>query len=121
MALEWEEELNDEIFEEGVDLDRDKKVLPLVTAEFVKESFNSVLALHEEIITSKNEQIKQLQEENAFLKESLLMVQKLYEEDRELLGLLKKEIYDLQEELEFTRRKYKMMWNQAIENYSKKK
>jgi len=119
MALEWEETLHDQE-PETPDLDRDDQPLPLVTADFVKESFRSVLKLHEALIASKDAQIAQLKEENALLKESLLSVQKLYEEDRELLNLLKKEIYDLQEELEFTRRKYKMMWNQAIENYSKK-
>ena len=117
MAVKWEEETHEEI----PDLSRDgEQPLPLVTSEFVKESFQNILKLHEEILTSKDAQIAQLQEENSFLKESLLAVQKLYEEDRELLQLLKKEIFDLQEELEFTRRKYKMMWNQAIENYSKK-
>ncbi len=115
--MKWEEETHEEI----PDLSRDgEQPLPLVISEFVKESFQNILKLHEEILTSKDAQIAQLQEENSFLKESLLAVQKLYEEDRELLQLLKKEIFDLQEELEFTRRKYKMMWNQAIENYSKK-
>ncbi len=119
MALEWEEELGDDLIEE-LDLDQKEKFLPLVTADFVKESFRQILKLHEEILASKDAQIAQLQEENAFLKENLLTVQRLYEEDRELLTLLKKEILDLQDELEFTRRKYKMMWNQAIENYAKK-
>ena len=116
MALKWEEE---------VDVERSEASdagasIPLATSEFVKESFQKILELHEEILSSKEAQIRQLQEENVFLKESLLSIQKLYDEDRELLQLLKKEIFDLQEELEFTRRKYKMMWNQAIENYSKK-
>ena len=119
MALEWEEELGSGM-EKAPDLDRENRPLPLVTSDFVKESFSQILSLHEEIVSSKDAQIQQLREENYFLKESLLSVQKLYDEDRELLNLLKKEIFDLQEELEFTRRKYKMMWNQAIENYAKK-
>ncbi len=119
MALEWEEELGSGM-EKAPDLDRENRPLPLVTSDFIKESFSQVLSLHEEIVASKDAQIQQLREENHFLKESLLSVQKLYDEDRELLNLLKKEIFDLQEELEFTRRKYKMMWNQAIENYAKK-
>ncbi len=122
MAIEWEEGLTDEMLEtaEPCNSDLKKSPLPLATAEFVKESFENILKLHEEIVASKEAQIAQLSDENAFLKESLLTIQKLYAEDRELLQLLKKEIFDLQEELEFTRRKYKMMWNQAIENYSKK-
>jgi len=119
MAFGWGEDLGERVADIP-DLDQEKRVLPLVTADFVKESFSRVLSLHEEILSSKNEQIRQLQDENRFLKETLLSVQKLYDEDRELLTLMKKEIFDLQEELEFTRRKYKMMWNQAIENYAKK-
>ncbi len=117
MALKWEEKSEEEMLETSSNV---PKPIPLATAEFVKESFQNILTLHEEILASKDAQIKQFEEENAFLKESLLAIQKLYDEDRELLQLLKKEIFDLQEELEFTRRKYKMMWNQAIENYAKK-
>ncbi len=119
MPASWEEELSDDMLETSL-LESSKKEPPVATATFVKESFEKVLALHEEILTSKTQQIEQLKDENAFLKETLLTVQKLYTEDRELIQILKKEIFDLQEELEFTRRKYKMMWNQAIENYSKR-
>ena len=120
MALEWDEELSKGGMEKDPDFDREESPLPLVTSDFVKESFSQILLLHEEIVSSKDAHIQQLREENHFLKESLLSVQKLYDEDRELLNLLKQEIFDLQEELEYTRRKYKMMWNQAIENYAKK-
>ena len=118
MALEWEEELQDGMLEE-TSCEASEKI-PVATAAFVKASFENILRLHEEILASKDAQISQLHEENKLLRESLLSIQKLYDEDRELLQLLKKEIFDLQEELEFTRRKYKMMWNQAIENYDKK-
>ncbi len=119
MPASWEEELSDDMIKE-FSKDQSQTELPVATATFVKESFEKVLALHEEILSSKSAQIEQLKEENEFLKENVLMIQKLYSEDRELIQLLKKEIFDLQEELEFTRRKYKMMWNQAIENYSKR-
>ncbi len=117
MRDKWEEELDEKMLEtsneSGTFSHDDVK-------ELINKSFKSILALHEEILSSKNDQIEILKDENDFLKETLLDVQKLYGEDRELLELLKKEIFDLQEELEFTRRKYKMMWNQAIENYSKR-
>jgi len=119
MAMEWEEELTDEMLETRMQEGENTPSVP--TAEFIKESFQAILRMHEEILSSKEAQITQLEEENRFLKESLLAIQKLYGEDRELQQLLKKEIFDLQEELEFTRRKYKMMWNQAIENYDKRK
>ncbi len=118
MPTSWEERLGDDMLQNNQTQDIEE--LPVATATFVKESFEKVLALHEEILSSKSAQIEQLKEENEFLKENVLMIQKLYSEDRELIQLLKKEIFDLQEELEFTRRKYKMMWNQAIENYSKR-
>ncbi len=121
MALEWEEELRDEMLENRqIDTQNSGDATPVATADFIRQSFETVLKLHEEILASKDAQIRQLEDENRLLRESLLGVQKLYEEDRELLQLLKKEIFDLQEELEFTRRKYKMMWNQAIENYAKR-
>lgn len=121
MALEWEDDLGDEMLEESdTQTNEHADTTPVATADFIRQSFETVLKLHEEILDSKDAQIRQLQDENRLLKDSLLSVQKLYEEDRELLQLLKKEIFDLQEELEFTRRKYKMMWNQAIENYAKK-
>jgi hypothetical protein len=121
MALEWEEDLGDEMLEESkTQTSVQADAAPIAPAAFIRQSFETVLKLHEEILSSKDAQIRQLEDENRLLKESLLGIQKLYEEDRELLQLLKKEIFDLQEELEFTRRKYKMMWNQAIENYAKK-
>ncbi len=117
MRSEWEEDLDEKMLEVSTQTatfsQEDLK-------ELINKSFKSILALHEEILLSKDDQIKVLKDENTFLKETLLDIQKLYGEDRELMELLKKEIYDLQEELEFTRRKYKMMWNQAIENYSKR-
>ena len=118
MKERWQEELDDNALVES--LKDESGFLDEDIGEFVKQSFKGVLALHEEIISSKEDQIKILKDENEFLKQTLLSIQQFYNQDRELLELLKKEIFDLQDELEFTRRKYKMMWNQAIENYSKR-
>ncbi len=89
------------------------------TLEFVKSSFKSILALHEELIREKDGSYKQLKEENELLKESLLFIQDIYEKDKEVMEIFKKEIKTLQDELEFTKRKYKLMWNQAVENYKR--
>jgi septal ring factor EnvC (AmiA/AmiB activator) len=94
----------------------DKKI---ATVEFVKSSFNSVLKLHEEILASKNTNLNQLKEENKFLKELIISIQDINSEDRETIDILTKQIKSLQEELEFTKRKYKLMWNKAVENYKK--
>jgi len=119
MEAKWDDlEINDSLLEDSSAPDIQDQ--PIAMADFVKQSFQTVLNLHEEVISAHALIVKEIQEENSFLKDNLLAVQKAYAEDRELLEILKKEILDLQEELEFTRRKYKMMWNQAIENYSKK-
>jgi hypothetical protein len=91
----------------------------VATTEFVKDSFNAVLTLHEEILASKEVILNRLLEENKFLKELIISIQEINSEDRETIEILTQQIYSLQEELEFTKRKYKLMWNQAVENYRK--
>ena len=91
------------------------------TQSFVKQSFKAVLQLHEEILWAKEERLLSLKEENSFLKESLYAVQNVYDEDKTTIKLLSQQLKQSQEELEFIKRKYKMMWNQAVENYGNKK
>ncbi len=91
------------------------------TQSFVKQSFEAVLQLHEEILWAKEEQLLSLKEENAFLKESLYAVQNVYDEDKTTIKLLSEQLKQTQEELEFVKKKYKMMWNQAVENYGREK
>lgn len=89
------------------------------TEAFVKQSFEAVLRLHEEILWAKEERLLSLREENAFLKESLYAVQNVYDEDKTTIKLLSEQLKQTQEELEFVKKKYKMMWNQAVENYGR--
>ena len=84
-----------------------------------KESLESFLSLHEELIKTKDDLISQLQEENIFLKQLLIGVQEDYDEDRDVIKVLQSQVKMLQNELDFVKRKYKLMWNQAVENYSK--
>ncbi len=91
------------------------------TDSFVKQSLEAILALHEEILWAKEEQLLSLKEENAFLKESLYAVQNVYDEDKTTIQLLSRQLKQTQEELEFVKKKYKMMWNQAVENYGREK
>ena len=90
------------------------------TKDFVKDSFNALLKLHEEILSLKDEQILSLKEENEFLKESLYAIQSIYDEDKTTIRLLQDQLKNTQEELEFVKRKYKLMWNKAVENYGRK-
>jgi len=90
------------------------------TKQFVERSFNALLKLHEEIISLKDEQLKSLKDENEFLKESLYAIQSIYDEDKTTIRLLQDQLKNTQEELEFVKRKYKLMWNKAVENYGRK-
>ena len=94
---------------------------PVDTESFVKQSFEAVLRLHDEILWEKEERLLSLREENSFLKESLYAVQNVYDEDKTTIKLLSEQLKNTQEELEFMKRKYKMMWNQAVENYGREK
>ena len=91
----------------------------IATDEFVKNSFQAVLKLHEQVVDAKEQTLEQLKSENEFLKESIKNIQDVYTEDRETIDILTKQIKALQDELEFTKRKYKLMWNKAVDNYKK--
>ena len=61
-----------------------------------------------------------LRNENQFLKEALYSMQELYDEDRKTVETLTTQLKNAQEEVEFLKRKYKLMWNKAIENFNNK-
>ena len=89
-------------------------------SKLYETSLDQIVSMHEELIKSKDDTISLLQEENIFLKNALREIQEVYEEDRAVIKTLQNQIKHLQNELEFVKRKYQLMWNQAIENYSKK-
>ncbi len=91
----------------------------IATSEFVKSSFEAVLRLHQQVVDSKESELSQLRDENDFLKELVISIQDVNSEDRQSIEILTKQIKALQDELEFTKRKYKLMWNKAVENYKK--
>ncbi len=95
------------------------EVVTLAGADFVEKTIGTILGLHEKVMDAKDETLDALRSENRFLKEALFSMQELYDEDRKIVETLTKQVEQLQEELEFTRRKYKLMWNKAIENYKK--
>ena len=91
----------------------------LAGADFVEKTIGTILNLHEKVLDAKDETLEALKSENRFLKEALFSMQELYDEDRKVVETLTSQLKHTQEELEFTRRKYKLMWNRAVENYKK--
>lgn len=84
--------------------------------EFVEKTIGTILSMHDRVVDAKDETLVALRGENQFLKEGLLAMQELYEEDRRAIEVLTRQLRNCQEELEFTKRKYKLMWGKAIEN-----
>lgn len=89
-----------------------------MSPEFVEKTVGAILSLHEKVLDAKEETLDALKSENRFLKEALFSMQELYDEDRKTMETLTKQIEFLKDELEFTKRKYKMMWNKAVEGYT---
>jgi prefoldin subunit 5 len=90
----------------------------LVQPEFVEKTIGTIINLHEKVIDSKDETIESIKNENKFLKEALESLQELYEEDRKTIHTLQEQLKLSQQEVEFMRRKYKMMWNKTIEEHT---
>jgi predicted RNase H-like nuclease (RuvC/YqgF family) len=88
-------------------------------SDFVEKTIGTILNLHEKVLDAKDETLESLKNENRFLKEALFSMQELYDEDRKTIETLTKQLQHSQEEVEFLKRKYKLMWNQAVENFKK--
>jgi hypothetical protein len=86
---------------------------------FVEKTIGTILSLHEKVVDAKDETTDALKRENEFLKEGLISMQELYEEDRKAIETLTKQLNMCQDELEFVKRKYKLMWGKAVENAAK--
>ena len=96
-------------------------LIPTVEAEIIEsngsvleKTISTILTLHEKVLDAKDETIKTLQGENEFLKSSVISMQEVYDEDRKTIETLQKQLKICQEELEFCRRKYKLMWGKVI-------
>ena len=89
-----------------------------MSSEFVEKTVGAILSLHEKVLDAKEETLDALKGENRFLKEALFSMQELCDEDRKVIETLTKQLELLQDDLEFTKRKYKMMWNKAVESYT---
>lgn len=83
---------------------------------FVEKTIGTILNLHEKVLDAKDETLDALRNENKFLKEALFSMQELYDEDRKTIDTLNEQLKKANEEIEFLKRKYKLMWNKAVEN-----
>ena len=92
----------------------------IVQPEFVEKTIGTIINLHEKVLDAKDETIEAVKVENEFLREALESLQELYDEDRMTIHTLQEQLKLSQQEVEFMRRKYKLMWNKAIEEHTDK-
>ncbi|MCF6309924.1 MAG: DUF3972 domain-containing protein [Sulfurimonas sp.] len=92
----------------------------LVQPEFVEKTIGTIINLHEKVLDAKDETLDAVRVENTFLKEALNSLQELYDEDRKTIATLTEQLKLSQQEVEFMRRKYKLMWNKAIDEHTDK-
>lgn len=90
----------------------------VVGSQFVEKTIGTIINLHEKVLGAKDETIESVKNENLFLKEALSSLQELYEEDRKTIDTLTEQLRLSQKEVEFMRRKYKLMWGKVIEEYA---
>ncbi|MDE5591736.1 MAG: DUF3972 domain-containing protein [Helicobacter sp.] len=87
--------------------------------DFVEKTIGTILSLHEKVVSSKEETISSVKNENKFLKDALFNTQEVYEDDKKTIAVLRDQLRAAQEEIQFLKRKYKMMWGKVIETQSK--
>lgn len=85
---------------------------------FVEKTIGTIINLHEKVLDAKDETLASLKNENEFLRDALSSLQELYEEDRKTIATLQEQLKLSQQEVEFMRRKYKLMWNKTIEEHT---
>lgn len=90
----------------------------MVQPEFVEKTIGTIINLHEKVLDAKDETLEAVRVENEFLREALASLQELYDEDRKTIHTLQEQLKLSQQEVEFMRRKYKLMWNKAIDEHT---
>jgi len=90
----------------------------IVQPEFVEKTIGTIINLHEKVLDAKDETLEAVRTENEFLREALASLQELYDEDRKTIHTLQEQLKLSQQEVEFMRRKYKLMWNKAIDEHT---
>ncbi|WP_310438913.1 DUF3972 domain-containing protein [Sulfuricurvum sp.] len=87
-------------------------------ASFVEKTIGTIINLHEKVLVAKEETIESIKNENEFLKDALSSLQELYDEDRRTIATLTEQLKLSQQEVEFMRRKYKLMWGKVIDDHA---
>jgi excisionase family DNA binding protein len=90
----------------------------VVGPQFVEKTIGTIMNLHEKVLDAKDETIESIRNENLFLKEALASLQELYDEDRRTIETLTDQLKHAQNEVEFMRRKYKLMWGRVVDEYA---
>jgi len=90
----------------------------IVQPQFIEKTIGTIINLHEKVLDAKDETIEAVKVENEFLREALNSLQELYDEDRKTIHTLQEQLKLSQQEVEFMRRKYKMMWNKTIADHT---
>lgn len=80
---------------------------------FVEKTIATILSLHDKVIASKDETISAFKNENAFLKDALVSMQEVYDDDKKTMEVLRSELQSAREEVEFMKRKYRLMWGKV--------
>lgn len=80
---------------------------------FVEKTISTILSLHEKVIAGKDETISAYKNENSFLKEALVSMQEVYDDDKKTMETLRSELERAREENEFMKRKYRLMWGRV--------
>ncbi|WP_024787245.1 MULTISPECIES: DUF3972 domain-containing protein [unclassified Lebetimonas] len=109
-----------------IEAENTNQIVPLNEIEIVnsndiaKKTLATFLNMHEKVLMSKDETIESLKDENRFLKESIYSLQEIYEEAKITIERLQKQLEITQDELEFCRKKYKLMWGRVLKKESEK-
>ena len=90
----------------------------LAGASFIEKTIGTILNLHEKVLDAKDETLEALKNENKFLKEALYSMQELYDEDRKTVETLNNQLKIAQDEVEFMKRKYKLMWDKTVASFA---
>jgi hypothetical protein len=90
----------------------------VVQPAFIEKTIGTIINLHEKVLDAKDETIEAVKVENEFLREALGLLQELYDEDRKTIAASREQLKLSQQEVEFMRRKYKLMWNKAIDDHT---
>lgn len=82
---------------------------------FVERTIHTIMGLHDKVVLAKDETIAAYKSENGFLKEALISMQEVYDDDKKTIDVMRDELKAAREELEFMKRKYRLMWGKVTD------